>query len=504
MDRDRTIIVSFARTHLVRLERRGDGFGVVTTDSGLTCGTSCVGRVREGSVVEVSAEPAVGAGYVWTSGCTGAAACTLTINADTTVVAEFTVVRPQLAAGSGHSCLLLESGALRCWGQSTAGQLGYGDRDTIGDDETPASKGDVPLGIDVVQVAAGGTHTCILDAAGAVRCWGENTFGQLGQGHRGTVGDRPGSLPSGAPDVDLGGRALEIVLGGWHTCARLDTGAVRCWGRNDAGQLGYGHTMPVGDGTNGLTSPAIAGDVPLGGRAVALGAGASHTCAVVENRGVLCWGDNSTGQLGYALAVNVGDGNATAPTPESAGPLGLSVSDVVAVVGGFGHTCARTTQGAVLCWGDARLGQLGSGSTAQVGGASGRPISEASAVRLGGMNAAELSCFIDHTCARSPLGRVRCWGTGQFGQLGYDAVANVGDGVGDDPDRDVVLGSTYFVDQVATGARHSCALMRVGASLANSVITCWGWGENGHLGYGNTQSIGDGMGPSPGAEAPVF
>jgi alpha-tubulin suppressor-like RCC1 family protein len=504
MDRDRTVTVNFARTYLLTLERRGNGFGVVTTDNGLTCGTTCSGRVRVGSVIEVKGEPAVGASHVWTAGCTGAATCTLTIDRDTTVVAEFTVNRPQLAVGSGHSCLLRESGALRCWGQSTAGQLGYGDRDAIGDDETPASKGDVPLGVDVVQVAAGGIHTCVLDSNGAVRCWGENAFGQLGQGHRGTVGDRPGSLPSSAPNVSLGGQALEIVLGGWHTCARLDTGAVRCWGRNDSGQLGYGHTMPVADGTNGLVSPAVAGDVPLGGRAIALGAGASHTCAVLESHEVYCWGDNSTGQLGYPLAVNVGDGNATAPTPQSAGPIGLEEEDFVAVVGGFGHTCVRTAQGSVRCWGDARLGQLGNGSDQQIGGASGRPIAEASVVQLGGMNAAEISSFIDHTCARSPLGRVRCWGVGEFGQLGYDATTNVGDGTGDDPDEDVVLGANYFVDQVAAGARHSCALMRVGASLANPAVACWGWGQNGNLGYGNMENVGDGVGPSPGAEVPVF
>ncbi|MEQ8985778.1 MAG: hypothetical protein RL846_48000 [Deltaproteobacteria bacterium] len=504
MDRDRTVTVNFARTYLLTLERRGNGFGVVTTDNGLTCGTTCSGRVRVGSVIEVKGEPAVGASHVWTAGCTGAATCTLTIDRDTTVVAEFTVNRPQLAVGSGHSCLLRESGALRCWGQSTAGQLGYGDRDAIGDDETPASKGDVPLGVDVVQVAAGGIHTCVLDSNGAVRCWGENAFGQLGQGHRGTVGDRPGSLPSSAPNVSLGGQALEIVLGGWHTCARLDTGAVRCWGRNDSGQLGYGHTMPVADGTNGLVSPAVAGDVPLGGRAIALGAGAAHTCAVLESHEVYCWGDNSTGQLGYPLAVNVGDGNATAPTPQSAGPIGLEEEDFVAVVGGFGHTCVRTAQGSVRCWGDARLGQLGNGSDQQIGGASGRPIAEASVVQLGGMNAAEISSFIDHTCARSPLGRVRCWGVGEFGQLGYDATTNVGDGTGDDPDEDVVLGANYFVDQVAAGARHSCALMRVGASLANPAVACWGWGQNGNLGYGNMENVGDGVGPSPGAEVPVF
>ncbi|HEY6560739.1 MAG TPA: hypothetical protein VI072_25855 [Polyangiaceae bacterium] len=152
---------------------------------------------------------------------------------------------------------MLSTGKARCWGQSAYGQLGYGNTHTIGDDELPSS-GDVNVGGTVSQLAAGGYHTCALLSAGAVRCWGYGFYGQLGYGQRNNIGDD--ELLASAGDVNVGGTVIQIAAGDAHTCALLSTGTVRCSGTGGNGQLGYGNTNTIGDDE----LPAIAGDVVLG------------------------------------------------------------------------------------------------------------------------------------------------------------------------------------------------------------------------------------------------
>jgi hypothetical protein len=146
-------------------------------------------------------------------------------------------------------------GAVRCWGRGGSGELGYGNTNKIGDNEAPASAGDVNVGGVVVQVAAGEDHTCARLSTGAVRCWGNNGTGQLGYGNTATIGDN--EAPASAGDVNVGGAVAQLALGGEHVCALLTDGAVRCWGNNGTGQLGYGNISNVGDNE----TPASVGDV---------------------------------------------------------------------------------------------------------------------------------------------------------------------------------------------------------------------------------------------------
>ncbi len=215
----------------------------------------------------------------------------------------------QLTVGLFHICGLLNTGSLRCWGEGSLGQLGYGNTEFIGDDESPASVGDVPVGGSAMKVAAGGGHTCALLDTGAVRCWGWDEYGQLGYGNTENIGDD--ETPASIGDVPLGGTAVQIALGRAHTCALLDTGAVRCWGWGEYGQLGYGNTENIGDDE----TPASAGDVPIGGRAVRIAAGANQTCALLDSGMLRCWGRNQYRQLGYDHNQNIGDDE----TPASAG-----------------------------------------------------------------------------------------------------------------------------------------------------------------------------------------
>lgn len=210
----------------------------------------------------------------------------------------------QIAVGAEHSCALLSGGKVRCWGVNYAGELGYGNLLDVGDHATPAAAGDVNVGGVVTQITAGDFHTCALLDTGAVRCWGGADHGELGYGNLNDVGDD--ETPASAGNVNLGGRAVEISAGSDHTCALLDTGHVRCWGSAAHGQLGYGNsTNDIGDDE----TPASAGDVPLGvGVSVQhIGAGGDHTCALTTGGGVRCWGRGNSGQLGYGNDRDVGD-----------------------------------------------------------------------------------------------------------------------------------------------------------------------------------------------------
>jgi cysteine-rich repeat protein len=219
----------------------------------------------------------------------------------------------QLASAEVYDCALLDTGAVRCWGYNWEDELGYGNQNTIGDDETPASAGDVDIGGTVTQIAAGARHTCVILTGGAVRCWGNNGYGRLGYG---TASEYPVTTkPSDLGDVDVGGPVVQLALGDFHTCALLEGGAVRCWGDGGFGALGYGNTNNIGDDE----TPASAGDVPLGGPAVRIAASRWGTCALMEDGGVRCWGSESDGELGYGSAQQllIGDDE----TPASVGDV---------------------------------------------------------------------------------------------------------------------------------------------------------------------------------------
>jgi alpha-tubulin suppressor-like RCC1 family protein len=203
---------------------------------------------------------------------------------------------------------------VRCWGASEFGQLGYGNTDTIGDDETPASAGDVPLGAPALHIGAGIYHTCAVLTTRAVRCWGRNDSGQLGYGNTDTIGDD--ETPASEGDVDLGGPLASALSAGFtHTCTLLRDGHVRCWGSGFWGRLGYGNTNSIGDDE----TPASVGDVFLGGTAIQIAAGDAHNCALLAGGNVRCWGANDAGQLGYGNTDRIGDDE----TPASAGPVQL-------------------------------------------------------------------------------------------------------------------------------------------------------------------------------------
>ena len=318
-----------------------------------------------------------------------------------------------IAAGYDHTCALLATGDVRCWGYGASGQLGYGNRSTIGDDETPASAGNVPLGGKATAIAAGYEHTCALLTTGDVRCWGLSGYGQLGYGNTHNIGDD--ETPATAGNVPLGDKAIAITAGKYHTCALLTTGDVRCWGAGAYGQLGYGNTNNIGDDE----TPASAGNVQFGGGATAIAAGGTHTCALLSTGSISCWGSGYYGQLGHGNTHNIGDRDA----PLFAGnvPLGAQATTITA---GDAHTCALLTTGDVRCWGSGGNGRLGYGNKNSIGDDE-TPATTGN-ITLGA-KATAITAGAAHTCALLTTGGVRCWGYGYYGQLGYGNTNTIGD-----------------------------------------------------------------------------
>jgi alpha-tubulin suppressor-like RCC1 family protein len=210
----------------------------------------------------------------------------------------------QITAHGYRTCARLELGGVRCWGENVGGELGYGNTNNIGDDETPAWAGNIDLGGPAVDVVAGDSHQCAVLEGGRLRCWGNSFAGQLGYGNTNTIGDN--ETPASAGDVNVGGKVTQVSAGRYHTCALLEGGTVRCWGSNYNGLLGYGNKNNIGDDE----TPASVGDVKIGAEIAYVGAGGLFVCAITVGRRVRCWGaDVARGALGlgYDPGGPIGD-----------------------------------------------------------------------------------------------------------------------------------------------------------------------------------------------------
>jgi alpha-tubulin suppressor-like RCC1 family protein/dipeptidyl aminopeptidase/acylaminoacyl peptidase len=342
----------------------------------------------------------------------------------------------QVSAGGAHTCAVTASGGAKCWGLNDNGQLGNGS--TI-DSRKPVDVLGLTSG--VKAVSAGYLHTCAVTVLDGVKCWGRDVSGQLGDGYPLTNSNTP---------VDVSGltAGVEAVsAGGFHTCARLEgTGDVKCWGSNTYGQLGNGTmTGPDCSGTC-QPSPVVANVSGV----TDVDAGVSHTCAVASG-GAKCWGINFHGQLGngstndnstpvtvsgllsgvtsvtagylHSCAVVFGGakcwgndaygqlGNGT--DPASTTPVDVSglKSGVLSISAGLTHTCAVTTGFGLKCWGRNDYFQLGDASESD---SSTTPVNV-----LGFSSGTGLASAGDsHSCAITTAGGVKCWGGNNGGQIG--------------------------------------------------------------------------------------
>jgi alpha-tubulin suppressor-like RCC1 family protein len=330
-----------------------------------------------------------------------------------------------IAVGGSTTCAAIRTGLVGCWGSGAYGALADGF--TSGFSVVPVQANGLKS---VTQLSLGDRHGCALTAGGTVRCWGDDTQGQLGDNNR---------TPSGTATIVSGitGGATAIAAGGMHTCAILSGGAVKCWGLDMSGQLGNGQStgssvIPVA--VMGLTSGATA-----------IAAGEAFTCAVVSGGAVKCWGDGLHGQLGGPQS--------------SATPMSVTMpASITALAAGANHVCAVTTGGSVVCWGADDKGQLGSmqgtlsATPVEVPGLSG-----VVAVAAGG----------NESCAIDGGGAVHCWGEDPLGDVG-----------GGPAQPGIVPSLTSGIAHVAVVTGHACALTTGGAPK------CWGTNESGDLGDG--------------------
>ncbi|MBN1439621.1 MAG: hypothetical protein JW929_09450 [Anaerolineales bacterium] len=355
-----------------------------------------------------------------------------------------------VAAGGYHSCALTADGAVLCWGNNKYGQLGENTavplteptaEPTRGETKAPPTSTPSPTpepANRAVSIAAGRSHSCAVTTAGGVRCWGKNEHGELGNG---TFTDS--IIPVDV--IGLSSGAAEVAVGWGHSCALMANGGVKCWGYNKNGELGN-------RSGEDLNRPV---DVRgLSGGVAALEAGDDHTCALLSDGRVKCWGFNLYGQLGDGTAEN-----RSAPV-EVAGLHGA----VKAVAAGWGHTCALYETGGVKCWGNNHYGQLGIEAEKEN---IHEPVT-ASGLAYG---ATALAADGGQTCVITDRNLVMCWGNNKYGQLG-DGTAEV---------RKlpvVVVGLTLKPAAIGVGWNHTCVVD------AEGEMACWGWNYYGQLGNG--------------------
>jgi V8-like Glu-specific endopeptidase len=204
-----------------------------------------------------------------------------------------------IALGGQHSCVVMQSGRARCWGDNSLGQLGLGNTLSIGDNEAAWATSDVALNGAVVSLAVGSGHNCALLVDGSVQCWGDGATGKLGYGDTENVGDNESPASKGV--LSLGAKATFVAVGGTHSCAILEGGTVRCWGNNDFGQLGSGTPDAIGDDELPTAIDPIVFDSP----AVALALGFDFSCALLETGRVHCWGENFLERRSVGITGNL-------------------------------------------------------------------------------------------------------------------------------------------------------------------------------------------------------
>ncbi len=540
-------------TTAVGLAVGGDTACAVITDGGVRCwGANNVGQLGNGSLTGsstpvavggISTAVAAGAGFdfncallsdgavrCWGEGRSGQLGNGALAISSTSVAVTLPGEAVAVAAGLSHTCAVLKDDTLQCWGSNGNGQLGNGT--IVGTFPSPAG---VPGIDDAITVTAGFSHTCASLKSGAVRCWGINSEGQLGVGvifsrtgspvdvngtataieagynHNcvvlpssrvacwggnqfGQTGQPPPAVITVVPGIVFGlTDVVDLGLGLDHGCAVLASGRARCWGRNNDAQLGVGSLTPAQ-----TSQPLNVFDLTT---AVRISAGVKHTCAVLADGTVQCWGRNEFGQVAFTGGTGITVGfPVTVP----------GINTAVDVSVGADHSCALLSTGSVSCWGRGLNGLLGNGDSAN----SNTPVAVSFIT-----TATAVSAGIDHTCVRLAASEIRCWGANARGQLGTGATtpaffSTPVNAINDSGASDISSGGQFgclragpfarcfgrgtdgqigdggFIDRpgaqtvsgintvlaVKAGQFHACAL------LSDASVRCWGDNSAGQLG----------------------
>lgn len=373
------------------------------------------------------------------------------------------VVRGRMCVGSHHGCAIVEGGKIACWGMGDNGQLGDGmfySPPTIYGRSTAAL---IP-GIDnAVQLSCGQASVSALLADHTLISWGRGDLGQLGDG--------TDTEKTAVPRLSSISGVKQISSSGWHACALLEDQTVSCWGRSDVGELGDGE--PHGGTLEHVNTPQ---PVPGLSGVLEVATGPSHTCAVLADSTVKCWGANWYGQLGVLT-----------PWVTSSPVAVPGLTGVTHLALGEHSSCALLQSGEVSCWGRAGWGQLGDGvARADSDAVSATPVSV-----LGSSGSQWLASGSGHACLIDAADRLRCWGGGELGQLG-DGPLWHGTLYEDFPYGVLSPQPVWMLEgaeEVALGPQTSCA------RLHDQSLWCWGYGVYGALGSGFDYPNTDHLGP---------
>jgi len=370
-----------------------------------------------------------------------------------------------VVAGPKHFCARLAGTDIRCWGDDTYGQRGDGEASVVAEPVVVAGLHDV------AQLALGGEHSCAQLRDGTMQCWGSgHEAGQLGDG---TLKDHP--TPTTVPKLD---HVTAIALGNYHTCALQNGGTLQCWGNVAL------FPLPNGSQIQGSVTPApIAMATPI----AEVAAGGDLTCVRDTKNTTACWELNSRGPI----------------------PTQVRLSTARSLSVGEHHACAVLADGTVACWGQNPNGTLGDGS---------RSDTQTPTRAKGISTATQVAVGFTHTCALLRDTTVACWGQNDFGQLGngstnlsltpvpVPALSNViqigagsvttcalrGDGTvacwgmnlaGDHHLTPAVVPKLTGAVEIAVGYAHACA------RLGDGTARCWGTNRSGQLGDGTSGDL---------------
>jgi alpha-tubulin suppressor-like RCC1 family protein len=336
--------------------------------------------------------------------------------------------------GEDFSCGYTNLGRGYCWGLGSVGQLASAADSTCFGDGT----GKLPCAIspkrfagntlEFTAIQAGGVFGCGITKDKQIYCWGDDAFGEIGNGSKGG-GAQPNLATVGQVRFD------SITVGRTHACALSTTKQVYCWGNDAGGELGD------------FVSVSSTTPIPIASTAAftSIAAGDHHTCGISGGT-AYCWGDNSSGQLGSG---SVGGGTEV--------PVAVTgTANLVAISAGGDHTCALTATGSALCWGADYAGESGPLSEGDVA---------AAAEAVGGGSFTRISAGSLHTCAINTAGAAFCWGSNAWGQTAGTAGSAM----------QSVSGAIVF-KSISAGERHSCGVGADGETY------CWGSNMYGALG----------------------
>ncbi len=376
-----------------------------------------------------------------------------------------------VSVGTNHACAVVADGSVWCWGgRNYFGELGNGVVNT--ESKVPVLV--AGLGANALSVSAGSSHTCVVTKTHTVKCWGDNTNGQLGDG----LGDSNTGIDRSATPVDALNlsNVATVSAGNGYTCAVTQPGAAYCWGTRKVG--GYSNT-PVA--VTGLSSGVIA-----------LSSGEDHACFLSSTGAVNCWGLSSgsnlktvTGLTGALVSITAGRGPDEGCALTATGSVqcwddrnsqrkakDVGISGASAISSSSSHTCAIVANGGAKCWGGNSSNAIGDGLPSV------KPLPVPFALAT---NASQMSIRRDGGCIINKAGGVQCWGkTNNAGQLGDGTTQNRAGLVN-------VVGLSSGVGHLASGAGYGGGTT---CAATATEVRCWGDGSLGALGDNSENSSG--------------